>query len=227
MSEYCIVCCPRSGSFYYLKQFAQENDLVNGNEWFGRNKAVDHSAPTELKTTTVDINWYVNEDLLTDFEIRKRLKHLENFHAPYVIKCMPLQLTNTPTRIDLSVEKRLDIAEKILKDFNLIWFQQPDKISHFCFEITAMACSMPGYPRQREFCTYNPDLRKTPETSTFTASLPRFDKFMFREEFTSTLMARLDHEIVSYEDIDKTGAIPYPDYSKIFTNYEEITKWFL
>lgn len=227
MSENCIVCSPRTGSYYFLKQFAEQNDLVNGNEWFGRNKAVDHSKPSELETTTVDINWNVNEDLLTEDEVEKRLKHLENFHAPYVVKCMPLQLTNTPTQESLGYKERIAITAKILKEnfSKLIWFQQPDKVSHFCFELTAMACSHVDYPRRREFCTYDSDFRKTPEDDTFTAPPQKFQKWVYREDFTNHLMSKLDHVVVSYDDIDKTGVIPYPDYSRIFTNYEEIVKW--
>jgi hypothetical protein len=225
MSDYCVVCAPRSGSYYYLKQFAKEKELVNGNEWFGRNKAVDHSKPAFLVTHTVDIDWNVNENLLTDTEIKRRLKHLENFPQPFVIKCMPLQLTNTRTKFSLSIETRLHIAEKILRDFSLIWFQQHDKVSHFCFELTAMACSMPDYPRQREYCTYGKD-RTIPPVGSFKATLKQFDKYMFREDFTNSLMAKVDHEVVRYQDMDKTNVIPYPDYADIFTNYEDIMKWF-
>jgi hypothetical protein len=227
MSEYCIVCAPRSGSYYFIKQFAKDNELVNGNEWFGRNKRVDHTLKSELKTETVDIDWNVNEDLLSDTEIRMRLNHLESFPFPYVIKCMPLQLTNTPKKWKLPVKKRLDIAEKILKDFTIIWFQQHDKVSHFCFEQTAMFCSMPEYPRKREFCTYNEEWRNTPESNTFTASVEQIYKYKEREEFTNKLMKRLKHKVVTYHEMDKCGVIPYPDYSGIFTNYEEIRKWLL
>lgn len=227
MSEYCIVCTPRSGSYYFLKQFAKDKDLVNGNEWFGRNKMVNLQLKSELKTKTVDINWNVNEDLLTDIEMRVRLNHLHNFPLPYVVKCMPLQLTNTPKKWKLPVEKRLDIAEKILKDFTLIWFQQHDKVSHFCFEQTAMFCSMPGYPAPREFCTYNYEWRTTPEPHSFTGSIEQMHKYKAREEFTNMLMSRLEHTVVTYEELDKDGVIPYPDYSEIFTNYKEIEEWLL
>ena len=37
-------------------------DLVEGNEWFGRNKKADLTRKDTLKTTKVDIDFYVNED---------------------------------------------------------------------------------------------------------------------------------------------------------------------
>ena len=62
---------------YMCKTFG----LAEGNEWFGRNKAVDLSNPLELKQTRLDIDWTVNEDLLTPKEIQQRLNHLQNFQS--------------------------------------------------------------------------------------------------------------------------------------------------
>ena len=53
--------------------------LAEGNEWFGRNKAVDLSKPFELKQTKVDIDWTVNEDLLTPKEIQQRFSYFRTF----------------------------------------------------------------------------------------------------------------------------------------------------
>jgi hypothetical protein len=143
MSNFCIVCAPRSGSYWFMEYMCRTFDLVEGNEWFGRNKKVDLITPTELNTKTVDIDWTKNEDLLSVKDIKRRRKHLENFPFPYCIKIMPLQLTNTVEQQDLTVWERAEIAYEILEDFDLIWFKRRNKISHFCFELTAMHCSMP------------------------------------------------------------------------------------
>ena len=141
MSNFCIVCAPRSGSYWFMEYMCRTFDLVEGNEWFGRNKKVDLITPTELNTKTVDIDWTKNEDLLSVKDIKRRRKHLENFPFPYCIKIMPLQLTNTVEQQDLTVWERAEIAYEILEDFDLIWFKRRNKISHFCFELTAMHCS--------------------------------------------------------------------------------------
>ena len=119
MSDYCIVCTPRSGSYYLMEYMCKTFGLAEGNEWFGRNKAVDLSKPFELKQTRSDIDWTVNEDLLTPENIQNRLKHLQNFPVPFCIKAMPLQFTNTVEQVDLPTEERLDFALEILKDFDL------------------------------------------------------------------------------------------------------------
>lgn len=231
--------------------------LAEGNEWFGRNKAVDLSKPFELKQTRVDIDWTVNEDLLTSKEIQQRLNHLQNFPVPFCIKAMPLQFTNTIEQVNLPRQEKLDFAFKILKQFDLIWFQREDKISHFCFELTAMHCSQPDYPRDREFSVYDPKKRTTPKAQSFTATEKDFEKYMFREEFTNELMSWFDAPIIVYEKFienmdehimeivelfglrqtslsllsvfakeNKIEVIHNPDYTKIFTNYEEIKSWF-
>jgi hypothetical protein len=110
---------------YMCKTFG----LAEGNEWFGRNKAVDLSKPLELKQIRLDIDWTVNEDLLTPEDIQNRLHHLENFPVPFCIKAMPLQLTNTVEQVDLPTEERVEFALEILKDFDPIWFQRLDRKS--------------------------------------------------------------------------------------------------
>ena len=248
MSDFCIVCTPRSGSYYVITAICQTFGLVNGNEWFGRNKKVDLTKPAELSTAPVDIDWTVNEDLLNDREINLRLNHLQNFPAPYCIKAMPLQFSNTVTRVNLRREERLNFAYKFLSNFSLIWFQQYDKISHFCFEITAMACSQKDYPRNREYSTYDPEKRTVPPPNSFTATEKDFDRYIYRELFTNEVMSRFANTpIIVYENFikDQEGeieklrialgndtagvsfntkkkVIKMPDYKNIFTNYTEI-----
>ena len=248
MSDFCIVCVTRSGSYYIMEYMCRIFGLAEGNEWFGRNKHVDLTKPFELKNKKVPINFSVNEDLLRDQDIKDRLKHLENFPIPFCIKSMPLQFTNTIESTDLPVEKRISVAQEILKDFDLIWFKNENKISHFCYELTAIRCSSKGYPRDREYSTYSPDKRVTPPASSFTASLRDFDRFMKREEFTDAVMEPFTSPVVTYDDFVenqdremqriadyydlkmqdtyKIPVIPNPDYTKIFTNYSEIEKWF-
>jgi hypothetical protein len=231
---------------YMCKTF----NLAEGNEWFGRNKAVNLSKPFELKQTRLDIDWTVNEDLLTPEDIQNRLDHLQNFPVPFCIKAMPLQFTNTVEQVELPTEERIDFAFEILKDFDTIWFQRLDKISHFCFELTAMFCSQPDYPRDREFSTYDPEKRTVPKPNTFTATERDFEKYMFREEFTDKVMSHIDAPQIVYEDfvenqdecimevVEWYGLVPNfkeenkkeiihnPDYTKIFKNYKEIETWF-
>ena len=250
MSNFCIVCTPRSGSYYLFEYMCKTFDLVEGNEWFGRNKEVDLINPMELNTTPVDIDWTKNEDLLSMKDIQRRRKHLENFPFPYCIKVMPLQLSNTPSQVNYSMWQRVDIACEILQDFDLIWFKRKDKISHFCFELTAMYCSQADYPRNREYSTYNPNKRTTPPPNSFTATEEDFKKYMFREKFTNFVMEDFTTPVVWYEDFvedqdgvmdeiqqcfglagvylenNKKKIIENPDYTEIFTNYGEIESWF-
>jgi len=250
VSDYCIICTPRSGSYYLMEYMCKTFNLAEGNEWFGRNKAVDLSKAFELKQTRVDIDWTVNEDLLTPEDLQNRLKHLQNFPVPFCIKAMPLQFTNTVEQVDLPTEDRIEFAFEILKDFDPIWFQRLDKISHFCFELTAMYCSQPDYPRDREFSTYDEGKRKVPKPNTFVATEYDFEKYIFREEFTDELMKHLDAPQIVYEDFvedqdecimevvewygltpefkeeNKRDIIHNPDYTKIFKNYKEIETWF-
>ena len=253
MSDFCIVCVTRSGSYYIMEYMCKVFGLAEGNEWFGRNKSVDLTKPFELKQKRLDIDFNVNEDLLSDQDIENRLKHLENFPVPYCIKSMPLQFTNTMESTNLPVEKRISVAQEILNNFDLIWFKNENKISHFCYELTAILCSSKGYPRDREYSTYSPETRVTPPDNSFTATIKDFDRFMKREEFTDAVMEPFVSPVVTYDDfvedrdremkriadyydlrmhrrlenyINKIPIIQNPDYTKIFTNYSEIEKWF-
>ena len=248
MSEFCMVCVTRNGSYYPMEYMCRVFDLVEGNEWFSRNKKADLTRNDTLKTTKVDIDFNVNEDLLTDQDIEDRLHHLDNFPIPYLVKAMPPQFTNTVESVNLLYEDKIKIAQKILDRFKLMWFTNEDKVSHFCFELTCMRCSTKGYPRPREYGTYDPGKRATPPTSSFTASLRDFNKFMAREEFTNKVMERYDIPTITYKDfindqdremnkianyynlrpivVGKIPIIPNPVYTKIFTNYKEILSWF-
>ena len=248
MSEFCMVCVTRNGSYYPMEYMCRVFNLVEGNEWFGRNKKADLTRKDILKTTKVDIDFYVNEDLLTDQDIEDRLHHLDNFPIPYLVKAMPPQFTNTVESVNLLYEDKIKIAQKILDRFKLVWFTNEDKVSHFCYELTCMRCSTKGYPRPREYGTYDLDKRVTPPASSFTASLQDFNKFVAREEFTNKVMEKYNVPIITYKDfvndqdkemkkiadyynlrpivVGKIPIIPNPDYTNIFTNYEEIVSWF-
>ena len=63
MSKYCLICTPRSGSYYVQKYISKIFSLENGSEFFGRVKRVHYSG---MKTSPVDIDHSVNEDLLTN-----------------------------------------------------------------------------------------------------------------------------------------------------------------
>ena len=253
MSDFCIVCSPRSGSYYLINALCQSFGLVNGNEWFGRNKKAVLTKSTELSTTPVDIDWTVNEDLLSAKEIQQRLNHLKNFPVPFCIKAMPLQFTNTIEQVNLPRQERLEFAVDTLNEFDLIWFQRKDKISHFCFELTAMFCSQPDYPRNREYSIYKPEKRTIPKPQSFTATEKDFEKYIFRENFKEALHAfyfTKKAPVIEYEDFledsdkvimedanwynikpnfleeNKKEIIHNADYSEIFTNYSEIKSWF-
>jgi len=248
MSDFCIVCVTRSGSYYIMEYMCRVFGLAEGNEWFGRNKEVDLTNQFELKTKRIDIDFHVNEGLLSDQDIKNRLRHLENFPVPYCIKSMPPQFTNTIESVKLPLEQRIEVAQDILKDFDLIWFKNEDKISHFCYELTCIRCSSSGYPRPREYGIYDSEKRVTPPENSFTATVEDFDKFMRREEFTDAVMKTFTCPIVTYDDfvknqdqeiqriadyydlqmqdVYKIPVIHNPDYRNIFTNYSEIEKWF-
>ena len=250
MSDFCIVCVTRSGSYYIMEYMCKTFGLAEGNEWFGRNKEVDLTKPFELKQKRLDIDFNVNEDLLHDQDINARLKHLENFPGPFCVKAMPPQFTNTIESVNLPIKKKIEVAQKILDNFDLIWFINEDKISHFCYDLTCIQCSSKGYSRDREYSTYNPDKRVTPPDNSFTATRKAFKKFMIREEFTNTVMEKYNVPIVTYADFvedqdremrkvvefydvkgnflveNKKPVIPNPDYTRIFTNYSEIENWF-
>ena len=251
MSDFCIVCVTRSGSYWLMEYMCKVFGLVEGNEWFGRNKEVDLSKPFELNTKKLPIDFNVNEDLLHDEDIQDRLNHLYNFPVPFCIKAMPPQFTNTVESLNLPITEKIEIAQGVLNHFDLVYFVNEDKISHFCYEITAKKCSSKGYPRPREYSIYDPDLRVDPPASSFTATLRDFNMFMKRDMFTNEVMKEFDCPVVTYQDFvedqdremkriadhygvsgdysddHKKTILLNPDYSKIFTNYDEICKWFM
>ena len=251
MSDFCIVHMARSGSYWIMEYMCRVFDLSEGNEWFGRNKQADLSKPFELKQKRVDIDFSVNEDLLHDSDIQDRLRHLQNFPVPYCIKVQPTQFTNTVESVNIPVTEKIAVAQDILKDFDLVYFVNEDKVSHFCYEITAKLCGSKGYPRPREYSTYVPKLRVDPPPNSFTATRKDFDTFVAKDAFTEAVMSGFDCPIVTYQDfvedqdremkklahhfglvgnyLDeyKRDILLNPDYSGIFTNYDEICEWFM
>lgn len=258
--KFCLVCTPRSGSYYVQYYFGRERALSNGKEWYGRMKKIHYD--DMLQTTPVTVNYMVNEDLLTNHEINKRRMHLKT-QDNFIIKCMPWQLSNTVENVDISIKERMDIAVDILSDYKLLWLTNKNKISQFCFRFIAQLTSTPDYKGvNREYSDYNKSKRKIPPPNSFTATKEEFDRFMRQIEFTNDLhdlMPDIYEEIV-FEDFIKVvedkkewclntykssgmnvkaareickcqnfwgpDIIHNPDYTKIFTNYSEIEKWF-
>ena len=116
---------------------------------------------------------------------------------------------------------------EILEQFDLLWFQRENKISHFCFELTAMHCSQPDYPRDREYCTYDPPSRRTPPPNSFTATYEDYKKYMFREDITEQVMQNFDAPVISYEwfveDQDET-MLRIQEHYGIKANFREENK---
>jgi hypothetical protein len=225
MDRYCLVCTPRSGSFYILKHLSETMNLENGKEWFGRMKKVHYD---ELRTSPIDVNYTVNENLLTNDEIKKRRMWLYARNN-FIIKCMPLQLSNTVENKGMVIEKRMAIAIDILSDYNIIWLINKDKISQFCFRFIAQETSRKGYKgNNKEYSEYNKEKRKTPPQNSFTATKEEFEKFMYIENTTNNLRNYFPNcEEIIYEDFIKgKNIIPNPDYTDIFTNYKEVETWF-
>ena len=77
MSKFCLICTPRSGSFYVQKYLSKTFNLEFGSEWFGRVKQVHYEG---MKTSPVNIDHSVNEDLLNTEEITKRQIYLMNYN---------------------------------------------------------------------------------------------------------------------------------------------------
>lgn len=248
MNKYCLICTPRSGSFYLQNYISKLFNLEFGSEWFGRVKRVHYSG---MKTSPVDIDHSVNEDLLTNREMTNRLVYLMNYPNPFIIKCMPFQLTNTIERVNMSRREKLDVAKKILSHFNLIYMVNEDKVSQFCFDVI----SKNQDHVKRNYTSYNPDIRETPPDNSMTATKEHFDSFMWRQDFVEDFQKEnwKGEPVIEYEkfvrnhnsetikiqdwyNIEGTYGranlfmrrpiIPHPDYSKIFTNYGEIKTWF-
>ena len=248
MSKYCLVCTPRSGSFYVQRYISKLFNLEFGSEGFGRVKQVHYKG---MKTSPVNIDHSVNEDLLTNDEITKRLVHLKNYTNPFIIKCMPFQLSNTIERVNLPYEERMEIATKILNNFNLIYMVNEDKVSQFCFDVI----SKNQDHVKRNYTSYNTTIRETPPDNSMTATREHYESFKQRQGFVEMFQHRnwkgepiivwekflANHnnqtkKIQDWYGIQGTYGdanigmrreiIPHPDYSKIFTNYGEIERWF-
>ena len=248
MSKYCLICTPRSGSYYVQKYISKIFSLENGSEFFGRVKRVHYSG---MKTSPVDIDHSVNEDLLTNREMTNRLVHLMNYQTPFIIKCMPFQLTNTMERVNMSRREKLDVAKKILSHFNLIYMVNDDKVSQFCFDVI----SKNQDHVKRNYTSYNTTIRETPPDNSMTATKEHFDSFMWRQEFVKDFQKEnyKGEPIIEYEKFlinhnsqtikiqdwyklkgiygdaslgFRTGVIPHANYEKVFTNYGEIKEWF-
>ena len=244
MDRYCLICTPRSGSFYVQRYISKVFDLEFGSEWFGRVKQVHYDG---MKTSPVDIDHSVNEDLLTNAEITNRLVHLMNYNKPSIIKCMPFQLCNTLERKNLLYTDKMDIAQKILSHFKLIYMQTNDKVTQFCFDII----SKNQDHVKRNFTSYKTEIRETPPDNSMTASRAEFDNFCERQNFVKDFQDRTwkGEPVIVWEDFvndhnkemrkiedwykletnyvqEKRDIIPHPDYSKIFTNYGDIEQWF-
>ena len=236
MNNYCLVCTPRSGSYYVMRHIAEEKNLDCGKEWYGRMKKVHYN--DTLQTSKVDIDYTVNDNLLTNHEIEKRRMWLSG-RDNFIIKCMPMQLSNTVENIDMTINERTEIAVDILSDYKIVWQTNRNKISQFCFRFIAQETSRDGYKgTNREYSDYDTDNRKIPPPNSFTATKEEFDRFIRIEKFTNNLRKYFpDCEEIIYEDLSKQykdfnygfyneKIIPNPDYTNIFTNYDEICEWF-
>ena len=226
MNKYCLVCTPRSGSYYVLFYLAKERGLTSGKEWYGKMKKIHYDG---LKTSPIDIDYTIHENLLTNHEIEKRRIWLFN-HDNFIIKCLPMQLFSTIENKKMSIEDKLEILLDILSDYNIIWLINKDKISQFCFRFIAQETSRKGYKgTNREYSSYDKTKRKIPPPNSFTATPAEFRRFMYIEEHTNDLRKYFPdcEEIVYEEFIKDKDIIPNPDYTKIFTNYREIKKWFI
>ena len=241
--KYCLVCTPRSGSYYVLEHIARHFGFENGKEWFGRVKKVHFDG---MKTSPVDIDHSVNEDLLTNKEMTLRLLYLKNYSNPFIIKCMPFQITKTGERDNISYEESQDIAAKYMKNFSLIYMETRDKLSQFCFDVIS---KNQDYVK-RNLTSYDPKVREIPKPQSLTATKEHFISFMERQNYVKDFRERnyKGEPLIYWEDfkndpdkeMDKIGTyyrlmgfndkykkiIPHEDYEKIFKNFREIEKWF-
>ena len=62
MFKFCLICTPRSGSFYVQSYIHKTFDIEFGSAWFGRVKEIHYD---KLKSSPVDIDHCLNENLLT------------------------------------------------------------------------------------------------------------------------------------------------------------------
>ena len=244
MFKFCLICTPRSGSFYVQRYIHKTFDIEFGSEWFGRVKEIHYD---KLKSSPVDIDHSLNENLLTNDEITKRLVYLKNYSPSFIIKCMPFQLSNTIERNNISWDGSQEISSKIMRNFSLIYLRNRDILSQFCFDVMS---KKQDYIR-RNFTSYNPDIRQIPLENSITATKEHFEHFMWRQKYVEVFKSRNhkgeptifwedfvvdpDKEMYKieehygirgmYYEKNKKDIIPHPDYSKIFTNYDEIKRW--
>jgi hypothetical protein len=226
MNRYCLVCTPRSGSYYILFHLSKERNLISGKEWYGRMKNVHYNST--LQTSKLTIDYTLNENLLTNHEIEKRRMWLEG-RDNFIIKCMPIQLSNTIENKNMTITERMEIAVDILSDYEIIWLTNRNKVSQFCFRFIAQETSRPDYEgKNREYSDYDPANRKITPPKSFTATREEYERFMQIENFNNNLRKHFPAcEEIIYEDFIKDrDIIPNPDYTKIFTNYKEILSWF-
>jgi hypothetical protein len=245
MFKFCLICTPRSGSFYVQRYISKTFGLEFGSEWFGRVKKIHYEFG--LKSSAVDIDHSVNENLLTNAEITKRLVYLKNYNPSFIIKCMPFQLTNTIERNNISFDGSQEISSKIMRNFSLIYLENRDILSQFCFDVIS---KKQNYIK-RNFTSYNPDIRQMPLENSMTATEEHFEHFLSRQKYVEVFKERNynGQPIIIWEDFvndpikemyqieeyygirgmyyekNKRDIIPHPDYSKIFTNYDEIKSW--
>jgi len=244
MGRYCLICTPRSGSFYVQNYISKIFDLEFGSEWFGRVKHVGYKG---METSSVDIDHSVNEDLLTNEEISKRLVYLKNYETSFIIKCMPFQLSNTIERKDLPDKEKMEVATKIMKNFDLIYMETKDKVSQFCFDVISKNQDI----GKRNFTHYNPDIRQIPLENSMTATRENYESFCERQDFVTRFQEKnwKGEPIIVWEDfinspniemtkikdwykIDEKNItvnrpiISHAAYKLVFSNYGEIEKWF-
>ena len=110
-----------------------------------------------------------------------------NYQTPFIIKCMPFQLTNTMERVNMSRREKLDVAKKILSHFNLIYMVNEDKVSQFCFDVI----SKNQDHVKRNYTSYNTTIRETPPDNSMTATKEHFDSFMWRQEFVKDFRKKI------------------------------------
>ena len=183
VQKFCLVCTPRSGSYYLLDNIARYFDLENGKEWCGRVKKVHYEG---LRTSPVDIDHSVNEGLLTNKEMSLRLLYLKNYPTPFIIKCMPFQITKTIERDSMPYEESQEIAAKYMKNFSLIYMETRDKIPQFCFDVIS---KNQDYVK-RNFTSYNTLVREVPKAQSLTATKEHFISFMERQNYVKDFRER-------------------------------------
>ena len=217
VQKFCLVCTPRSGSYYLLDHIARYFDLENGKEWFGRVKKVHYEG---LRTSPVDIDHSVNENLLTNKEMSLRLLYLKNYPDSFIIKCMPFQITKTIERDNMSYEESQEIAAKYMRNFSLIYMENRNKVSQFCFDVIS---KNQDYVR-RNFTSYNTLVREVPKAKSLTATEEHFVSFMERQNYVKDFRERnyKGEPLIYWEDFKE---YPNQEIHKIERHYGLDTAW--